>query len=361
MNKLQGRDFKALSEALRDAYRTPPELQRMLKFQMDLSLFDHTPWNADYATIVFDLLQHTESHNITGDLVLSARSSNPKNVPLLRFAQKHQAAVEAPGKSALEAILNPHNIMFDVVKFRERLGEIEGQVCRIELAADEPLGTGFLLGPDVIMTNWHVMKGAITDGASPDHFTARFGYKKMSDGTVAEGTTFKVKEVIDSSPPTSWELNPSSEKVVPTDEQMDYALIRVEGKPGFQSIQHGETPDPEAPERGWIKWPSNPETDFDTNKVLFVVQHPKGRTMKLTANTVDELNVNNTRVKYQNDTEEGSSGSPCFNANWDLVALHHSGDPAYFARFNQGIPLQNIHNLLKERDLLSNLGNPDDD
>ena len=30
---------------------------------------------------------------------------------------------------------------------------------------------------------------------------------------------------------------------------------------------------------------------------------------------------------YRTDTEPGSSGSPCFNDPWELVALHHSGVP----------------------------------
>ena len=42
-------------------------------------------------------------------------------------------------------------------------------------------------------------------------------------------------------------------------------------------------------------------------------------------------NANNTRVRYRTNTEEGSSGAPCFDKDWELVALHHSGDPNYEA------------------------------
>jgi endonuclease G, mitochondrial len=34
-----------------------------------------------------------------------------------------------------------------------------------------------------------------------------------------------------------------------------------------------------------------------------------------------------TGVHYVADTMEGSSGSPVFNRNWEIVALHHSGKP----------------------------------
>jgi V8-like Glu-specific endopeptidase len=34
--------------------------------------------------------------------------------------------------------------------------------------------------------------------------------------------------------------------------------------------------------------------------------------------------VDNGKVQYMTDTQEGSSGSPVFNSNWEVVALHHS-------------------------------------
>ena len=361
MEKLRGKEFKLLSEALQSAYPMVPELQRMVQFQLDMNLFNIAPWNGDLADIVFNLIQHTEAHNTTDALVMGARASNPTNDKLLRFAQKFEAGVVTPKKSELEAILNPHNIQFDIAKFREAIGEIEGRVCRIELTEDEPLGTGFLLGPDIVMTNWHVMRGAITGGGTPDRFTARFDYKKQTDGTVTTGPTYKVKEIIDSSPPTDWELKPAGERTEPNPDQLDYALIRLDGAPGDESIQYGESADPRAPLRGWIEWPQTESDDFESNKVLFVVQHPKGRTMKVTANTVEGVNENGTRVTYLNDTQEGSSGSPCFNANWELVALHHSGDPSMFPRFNQGVPLSKINALLDERGMLSELIDDDEE
>ncbi len=61
---------------------------------------------------------------------------------------------------ALERTIKEKNPFLDVEMFRTKLGEIEAQVCRIEI--DTPrgtvYGTGFLLGPDVLMTNHHVME-----------------------------------------------------------------------------------------------------------------------------------------------------------------------------------------------------------
>ncbi len=57
------------------------------------------------------------------------------------------------------------------------------------------------------------------------------------------------------------------------------------------------------------------------------------------------MNANQTRVRYRTNTETGSSGSPCFNSDWDLVALHHSG----IVKYNEGIPINCIVALLKQR------------
>jgi hypothetical protein len=52
------------------------------------------------------------------------------------------------------------------------------------------------------------------------------------------------------------------------------------------------------------------------------------------------------REEDRTNTEPGSSGSPCFDQDWGLVALHHAGDPdfsfGHAAAFNEGIPFGRI-------------------
>jgi hypothetical protein len=90
---------------------------------------------------------------------------------------------------------------------------------------------------------------------------------------------------------------------------------------------------------------------------LFIVQHPKGDPLQLALDTdaVIGMNANSTRVQYGTNTLPGSSGSPCFDRDWNLVALHHSGDPdfdpAHKAEYNEGIPFSAIRALLAQRGL----------
>ncbi len=77
---------------------------------------------------------------------------------------------------------------------------------------------------------------------------------------------------------------------------------------------------------------------------MAILQHPEKAPLKLALDTksIIAVNANHTRVTYRTNTLGGSSGAPCFNMDWQPVALHHSGDPAAPAfppTRNEGIPL----------------------
>ena len=59
-----------------------------------------------------------------------------------------------------------------------------------------------------------------------------------------------------------------------------------------------------------------------------VIQHPDGKPLKvvMTQNYVVKT-MTDTRVQYVADTMEGSVGVAVFNQTWEVVALHHSGEP----------------------------------
>ena len=61
-------------------------------------------------------------------------------------------------------------------------------------------------------------------------------------------------------------------------------------------------------------------------------------------------------VQYLTDTLKGSSGSPVFNSNWDIVALHHSGgnkkieDDITISKYrNVGININEIIDFIKSK------------
>ena len=56
------------------------------------------------------------------------------------------------------------------------------------------------------------------------------------------------------------------------------------------------------------------------------------------------MNGNATRVRHRTNTAGGSSGSPSFDGNWNLLALHHTGDPSFLTmpKYNQGVMIDAI-------------------
>lgn len=367
MTSLTGRQQQQLSEAIRAAF-TRAKLEQMLRYRLDKDL-ESIALGDDYQEIVFKLIKTTEAEGWTFELLSAARESSPGNPKLLEFAQGFNLTSVAPNalaRTRLESIIQEKNGFLDVNKWRTRLGEIEPQVCRVEFRVSQsttPNGTGFLVGPDMVITNYHVIKPVMDKRYKPSDVVLRFDYKRMSDGTTLNrGTTFNLAQtdwLIDYSPYSPLDLQPGQGTQVPQPDQLDYALLRVDNEPGNQAVG-GDKAEPGAPARKWIEVSEPKAEDFNPESPLFIVQHPEGEPLKLAFDTdsIINVNANKTRVRYKTNTEAGSSGSPCFNINWELTALHHSGEPNFNPTYNQGIPFAAINNLLQQRGI--KLGAPED-
>jgi len=224
----------------------------------------------------------------------------------------------------------------------------------------------------VVITNYHVVEAVIAGEqghttsqglrALPGDVVLRFDYKRLADGTTLNpGTVYRLATdwLIDKSPMSPIDSQPEPKSGVPQPDELDYALLRVDGTPGAAPV--GNKAEPDAPLRGWIDAPTQPY-DFQPGTALFIVQHPQGDPLQLAIDTdaVIGLNENHTRVTYGTNTLRGSSGSPCFDSNWDLVALHHSGDPnfdpAHKPTYNEGVPFTAILALLEKRGRRRELG-----
>ena len=227
-------------------------------------------------------------------------------------------------------------------------------VGRIELPEGQAQGTGFLIGPNLVLTNQHVLKRQDDLGDA----VMRFGYMADLLG-----------------------INPSPGRIVrfKTDfyhhspaEKLDYALVRLAEEPLAELMddQIEEVSPMELLRRGKHRGflVVAPRLIRNQERVN-VIGHPKGHPLKivLTQNYI-AADMSDTRVHYVADTDEGSSGSPVLNRNWEVVALHHAGKPypdqvlpgiekdvkgAY--RVNEGIPMKAILKDLRDRGLEKHL------
>lgn len=305
--------------------------------------------------IIFDVIREANIGLWIGELVEAARKLRPNDPELNEFANTQLELGITGSRTAFERLVVPGHAFLDFANWNARASAIERRVCRIHypLPGGTCYGTGFLVGPSEVLTNYHVVEPILKGKATPASVSAQFDYKVVGTKTL-DGTTLKLANdwLVDSSEysPGDEEKTPATD---PTTEQLDYALLRLATAAGEDPI--GPTSDESAETRGWIPLTSGAGADPQVDSPVLIVQHPKGAPLSLAMemNGVLSINANGTRVRYRTNTEGGSSGSPVFDMNWQLIALHHVGDPDFSKfhkpEYNQGIPIRHVAALLQKR------------
>jgi V8-like Glu-specific endopeptidase len=88
----------------------------------------------------------------------------------------------------------------------------------------------------------------------------------------------------------------------------------------------------------------------DESARVYIIGHPKGGTLSFSLNDNRLLDYDDRLLHYRAPTEGGSSGSPVFNEEWQLLGLHHGGgkdmaklnkEPGRYAA-NEGIWIEAI-------------------
>jgi len=148
-------------------------------------------------------------------------------------------------------------------------------------------GSGFVTEGNLLITNNHVLASA--DEA--EKAVVQFNYQQLPGGADA---AFEEAE-----------LDSETFRTLVAD---DWSAVRIKG-----SLP--------------AKWGVMPlrKTPIKAGDHVNVIQHPGGgpKQVSFFANLV--MYVGEGRVQYLTDTLPGSSGSPVFDARWNIVALHHSG------------------------------------
>ncbi len=367
---MPGVQFEEVWKALYTGY-SKKSLEQMLRFRLNIGL-DDVVADGPMKDMAFDLLSQSEREGWTTDLIREAYQFNPRNADLLKLYQKYgftpgvsaqQAGAVVPEvrsvTDGLEKTIKARLPTFDFAIWRERMALVEARVCRVEIDGNAA-GTGFLVGPDAVLTNYHVLKSILKGTSQAAKVTCRFDYKVLADKSRVEGVVIGLHPTdwkLDVSPNSAAEDTRTPENPPPTPDELDYALVRVARRVGDEpSAPKGAT---EAPRRGWLAIPDTIPV-FLSKMPLMIAQHPDGKPLKLAVDTesVIGVNANQTRVRYATNTEAGSSGSPVFDLDWNLVALHHLGDPAYDhpAAYNQGVPINKIRDRLAKTGKADALG-----
>jgi len=184
-----------------------------------------------------------------------------------------------------EKIIGTNNLR--TVSLLEKMVQISRSVVHITIPG-KGVATGFMIAPDVLMTNNHVFPSR--DDARDA--IVRFNYQIDLSGNLLQTEEYRTDVAL-----------------FHTNATLDYSIVRVSGSPGIKW--------------GYIKMPLD-----DIVKVpddVFIIQHPGGEHKQIALSDNVIAYVDDVIVQYLTDTLPGSSGSPVFNDSMRLIALHHSG------------------------------------
>ncbi|MGH3240474.1 MAG: trypsin-like serine peptidase, partial [Spirillospora sp.] len=184
-------------------------------------------------------------------------------------------------------------------------------------------GTGSMVSPTLFLTNHHVLPDAGTAGTS----LVEFNYQDGLDGRPLAVTAYP--------------LDP--DRFFLADEELDFALVAVDAPPA-ELAAFGHNRLVEAEGKAII------------GEFVTIVQHPRGDRKQVALRENRIVDIPERFLHYAADTEPGSSGSPVFNDQWEVVALHHASvpvpDPGEVGGFvNEGIRISRICARLREAPL----------
>lgn len=203
--------------------------------------------------------------------------------------------------------------MFTVNIIRRMLEKCAGIGCVTD-DTGRRMGTGFLVSADsfglglateqVFVTNSHVISDDV-EGAIPPA-KARVTFELESAALGIPKSHKVLPQALFSSPPGNLGISAA--------DRLDVTIVKLESWPaGGLALRTNDS----------LPIPSR-------NTKVFVVGHPCGDALQLSLHDTELLDIcdYDRLLHYRTPTESGSSGSPVFNMNWEVVALHHAGSSA---------------------------------
>lgn len=355
-------DKRELIESLLDAFPRTEDLEVMLALELNSNIETITT-AGNLKTRVLHVVNHFSARGGADGLIAAAQAylGPPGNHRLDQLAVKLQTVAKESSlasrkygqlvadlpprdrRLALERVLPGAPNFVDPAVYMDRLERACAAVARVEQGGKQ-VGTSFLVGHDVVLTNQHV-KAELT---SLNEVRFVFDYAADSGGrAVSAGTSHALARedwCIAERPPSA---NDPGGPVLA--DELDYALLRLATPAAADSVGTGR--------RGFIDWTEHRKAEVRASEALLIVQYPQSTPLSLAYGPADTYDADCRRLRYLVNTLPGSSGSPVFDVSLELVALHHSSDGRFVgAGTNQGIPIALIVADLRARGLSSPFG-----
>ncbi len=280
--------------------------------------------NSLYMQEQLALKRYIERMSCREKTLLKLQTKTPLEVDSTERVALRKAMLDPKDKYTLESLIDGNDLL--PINYLERGLIIGKAVCRIKInngSGRRPeYGTGFLVSPNLLLTNNHVLPSyEISINSS-----AQFNYEEDLDFNERKMQEFKF----------------APDVFFMTNAKLDFTLVAVNEK---------STSGTDISDFGYIPLIKQ------TGKVLLgeyvsIIQHPEGghKSIVLRENKITDIFDN--FIHYTADTCPGSSGSVVCNDNWNVIALHHASIPdkehlgQYIA--NEGIRISRILQYIEE-------------
>lgn len=249
-----------------------------------VGLFDETP---DVPITIKDNKGNLSVVKTNDTIILFTDLDEPKNLIDTLKKKLEPFALESP----LEARIGPLTFIDD--RWLDNLKRVQRSVG---LVWGEHINnaTGFLISPSLFITNHHVVKTK----EQLENAKVTFNYQ-LEDGKLSKTDTYYVNESF----------------FITNDDKdgYDYTIVKLIGLPGADN------------KWGYITLQSISDSQLLPNGPVNIIQHPGGgyKQYAIQDNMLIEITPNKL-IRYKTDTVKGSSGSPLFDNEWNLIGIHHA-------------------------------------
>lgn len=181
------------------------------------------------------------------------------------------------------------------LKCADKVGRIH---VKDKYGSAQGYGTGFMVAPQLMMTNNHVLRSA----EEARNSIIEFNYQYDASGNPSPTFLFRL----------------TPERFFKTSPGLDYTVVAVEPV-SFNSSK-------KLTEVGYLQMFEESGKAL-IKEFLTIIQHPNGGYKQIAIRENKLVKLEADFLWYLTDTAPGASGSPVFNDQWQVVALHHKSIP----------------------------------
>ena len=263
-------------------------------------------WGDKHSTEHSFVFEKALARNITADNILG----DEKNLELRK--KNIESNAPEPTAFALERAIGKNDSVYS--NFIDLLAEAKKKVGRIVIkngVSVKGYATGFMVSKKLMLTNHHVFQNKL----AVDDSVIEFNYEYDSSGfpKTSYSHRFKVDEF--------FYANEALDFCLVAVDELDVTKVHSLAQVGFVVL---EKISGKLGEMG--------------EELLNIIHHPGGDYKQLSIRENEYVDISSTSIMYRSDTAQGSSGSPVFNDQFQLVALH-----------NMGIPSKNEHGQILDK------------